>query len=317
MPEKVKGVKISSGFTNLIHVGTMYRMPLPLWPAVSAFLAAMLLIGGTFGYLKYSELDSHLSHTSEELASSTEKVNTLSSFLSDKTEENVALSEALENEKNKNEVFERQIKDISGTVGYLAKLQATDPELLKKYSRVYFLNENYAPKKLALIPKTWLYNGESTLEIHADVALHLTDLLEEADEDGLSLRIISAFRSFDTQAALKTNYRVTYGSGSNQFSADQGYSEHQLGTTLDFTTPTVGSSFTGFEKTPEYAWLLEHAHKYGFILSYPKNNKFYQYEPWHWRFVGVELATKLHREEKYFYDMDQRDIDQYLGDIFE
>lgn len=292
-------------------------MPLPLWPSLTTLLGILLLISGTLGYVKYSELSESLTETRAELASSTERVNTLSSFLSDKTDENTVLTEALENEKNKNQVFERQIKDISGTVGYLAKLQATDPELLKKYSRVYFLNENYAPKKIALIPKVWLYNPESNLEIHGDVSEYLNDLLDDAKEDGLSLKVISAFRSFDTQTALKSSYRTTYGSGANQFSADQGYSEHQLGTTVDFTTPVVGSTFTGFEKTPEYEWLLDHAHMYGFVLSYPEGNKYYQYEPWHWRFVGVDLARDLHKDGKYFYDLDQREIDSYLGEIFD
>ena len=142
-------------------------------------------------------------------------------------------------------------------------------------------------------------------------------LLEEAKEDEVDLKVVSAFRSFDTQAQLKSSYRVTYGSGANAFSADQGYSEHQLGTTVDFTTESVGSTFSGFDRTPAYTWLLENAYRYGFILSYPPDNSYYQYEPWHWRFVGKKLARDLHRENMNFYDLDQREIDEYLGEIFE
>jgi hypothetical protein len=52
------------------------------------------------------------------------------------------------------------------------------------------------------------------------------------------------------------------------------------------------------------------------VLSYPKNNSYYVYEPWHWRFVGVVLSSKLRQEGKNFYDLDQREIDNYLIDIF-
>jgi D-alanyl-D-alanine carboxypeptidase len=87
---------------------------------------------------------------------------------------------------------------------------------------------------------------------------------------------------------LKSQYRVTYGAGTaNSFSADQGYSEHQLGTTVDFTTPKVGGTLTGFDKTDSYKWLQNNAYKYGFILSYPSSNGYYIFEPWHWRFVGL------------------------------
>jgi D-alanyl-D-alanine carboxypeptidase len=111
---------------------------------------------------------------------------------------------------------------------------------------------------------------------------------------------------------------VTYGSGANQFSADQGYSEHQLGTTVDLTTEGVKIPLTtNFEDTPSYKWLSENAYRYGFTLSYPKNNLYYEYEPWHWRFVGVELATKLYNEKIYFSDMEQRIIDTFLVNIFD
>ncbi|MDB5237668.1 MAG: peptidase and DD-carboxypeptidase VanY/endolysin, partial [Parcubacteria group bacterium] len=78
------------------------------------------------------------------------------------------------------------------------------------------------------------------------------------------------------------------------------------------TTQKVGSTFSGFEKTDTYAWLTNNAYQYGFILSYPKGNTYYEYEPWHWRYVGVDLATKLHDEGKNFYDLDQREINGYL-----
>src|SRR5690606_38397067 len=98
----------------------------------------------------------------------------------------------------------------------------------------------------------------------------------------------------------------------------QGYSEHQLGTTIDFTTEGLGGGLvTSFENTPAFAWLADNAHKFGFTLSYPKGNAYYMYEPWHWRFVGEDLAEDLHEDDAYFYDWDQRKIDTYLIKIFD
>jgi D-alanyl-D-alanine carboxypeptidase len=111
-------------------------------------------------------------------------------------------------------------------------------------------------------------------------------MLVVAENDGINLRIISAYRSFGSQSELKSSYLMTFGSGANKFSADQGYSEHQLGTALDFTTAELEANFINFDKTTAYQWLLNNAFKYGFILSYPEGNQYYQFEPWHWRFVG-------------------------------
>ena len=138
-----------------------------------------------------------------------------------------------------------------------------------------------------------------------------------ARSENIDIKIISAYRAFGTQSTLKSSYRMTYGTGANAFSADQGYSEHQLGTAVDFTTSSVGSSFAGFEKTPAYQWLLDNAYLHGFELSYPQSNAYYQFEPWHWRFVGRKLAQQLHVDGKHFYDLDQRDIDQYLISFFD
>ncbi|MBA3550930.1 M15 family metallopeptidase [Patescibacteria group bacterium] len=231
-------------------------------------------------------------------------------------EDKKALSDALAQAGQENESFADELEKVEDEFKLLNKLTKTDPQLLQKYSKVYFLNENYAPSELTVIDTEYNYNKQKPLEIHDRVWPFLEDLFDAAKDDGINLQVISAFRSFGTQAVLKSGYRTTYGAGANTFSADQGYSEHQLGTTLDFTSQKVGASFVGFEKTPEYTWLLENAHNYGFILSYPANNKYYVFEPWHWRFVGLDLAKKIHDENKNFYDLDQREISSYLVKIF-
>ncbi|MEK7576527.1 MAG: D-alanyl-D-alanine carboxypeptidase family protein [Patescibacteria group bacterium] len=224
----------------------------------------------------------------------------------------------LDSEQERARTQAAQLESISGSVGTLEKLTYTDKELLQKYSKIYFLNENYIPSKLNKIPSQYVYQTKEDLQLHTSILPHLIALLEGNTNTDFDLRVISAYRSFGTQADLKSSYSVTYGAGSaNQFSADQGYSEHQLGTTVDFTTVRTGADFSSFKETYDYKWLLENAYKYGFTLSYLESNTYYQFEPWHWRFVGIKLATHLHDERKHFYDLDQREIDTYLVSIFD
>jgi LAS superfamily LD-carboxypeptidase LdcB len=230
--------------------------------------------------------------------------------------ENIALGDALVKEQQKNNDFSSQIGQLAGTVGRLDQLSKTDKELLQKYSKIYFLNENYVPENLVDIPADYVAEKGKEIKFHTKAFPYLQMMIVSAKSAGINLQIISGYRSFGEQSALKDSYKFYYGSGANKFSADQGYSEHQLGTAIDFTTANLGLNFDSFEKTDGYKWLLENAYKYGFIPSYPKGNSYYMFEPWHFRFVGKSLANMLHQEGKNFYDIDQRTIDNYLITIF-
>lgn len=223
----------------------------------------------------------------------------------------------LEREEEKNDQFEGQIKNLTGAVNTLDKLSKTDEELLQKYSKVYFLNENYIPSRVRQIDKEFILEGKDAQFFHGEALPFLEDMLEAAAKDNIDLKVVSAYRSFDHQQQLKGEYTTVYGTGANTFSADQGYSEHQLGTTVDLTSPAIGGTYTSFSGTEEYQWLIENAHRFGFTLSYPENNTFYIFEPWHWRFVGTDLARALERDNAHFYDWDQRKIDTYLISIFD
>lgn len=277
-------------------------------------LGFIIIISLGYGGYRYALTVKELKETKNNLASTTvefeNKIKQLETDLSN-------LSNSLVAEQNKNNLFEGQINLIQGAVNTLEKVYKTDEELLQKYSKVYFLNENYVPANLVEIDLKYLYDKNEPLKIHANVRPFLYNLLENASSSGAAMEIISAYRSFEAQTSLKLSYKMTYGSGANQFSADQGYSEHQLGTAVDFATPELGASFSKFETTATYKWLTENAYKYGFIFSYPKQNTYYRFEPWHWRFVGVRLAEKLHDSNQYFYDLDQREIDSYLVSIFD
>ena len=229
----------------------------------------------------------------------------------------LALSENLEDERDRNNEFEDQIEEITGTVGQLDKLAKIDPELLQKYSKVFFLNEHFTPPELEQIDRDYVYDESKLHFLDERVVPFFEDMVEDAERDGVQLWVVSAYRSFDYQNDLKGQYTITYGTGANAFSADQGYSEHQLGTTVDFTTEGLGGGLQGFQNTEAYAWLEKNAYKYGFVLSYPQNNGYYIFEPWHWRFVGTDLADDLNDDDEHFYDLDQREIDEYLISLFD
>jgi D-alanyl-D-alanine carboxypeptidase len=286
--------------------------------------AGILTVGaGYLGYLAWSltegsrSLEAQLREQTLALESAQNDIVMLTEALESTKGERDALQTSLDAEQRKNDEFENQIADISGTVGKLDKLSKIDPELLKKYSKVYFLNEHYTPSKLEQLDDNYAYDESRDFYLAADVVPFFEDMIGDAEDDGVEIWVTSAYRSFDTQSALKSNYSVTYGSGANTFSADQGYSEHQLGTTVDLTTTGLNGGLIGFQNTEAYTWLTENAHKYGFVLSYPENNAYYIFEPWHWRFVGTDLARDLHRDGKHFYDLDQRELDSYLISIFD
>lgn len=296
--------------------------------AIIMFLAAF----GAAGYFIYDfkttndalitegqDLRQQLAVMQQELAAATTTIRTLRDELEDTQEELEETEEDLEREEERNEIFSDQIERLTGTVADLDKLSKTDEELLQKYSRVYFLNENYVPSDLDRIDNDFVLenSGDGDEHFHANAMPFLEDLMEAAEDDDIDLKIASAYRSFDEQAEVKGGHTQVFGEGANTFSADQGYSEHQLGTTVDFTTPTLRCVCEQFANTEAYEWLLDNAHKYGFVLSYPENNRFYVFEPWHWRFVGEDLAEDLEDDNANFYDWDQREIDEYLISIFD
>jgi len=243
-------------------------------------------------------------------------VNGYQVLIGNKIQENLFLQQQLAQQEAEVGNFRVQLSSLAENVNTIVKLRNLDEELLKKYSKVYFLNENYVPKTVLQIDPQYVTNSKEQY-IHANVLPFLYALLEDAKKNGIDLKVRWGLRSFWEQYNIKTVDVMIYGSGANKFTADQGYSEHQLGTTIDFTTNEFNGKSSSFYKTKAYKWLLENAYKYGFVLSYPENNKYYVFEPWHWRFVGIKLAAKLHDENKYFYDLDQRDIDQYLIYIFD
>ena len=298
------------------------------WPLILDVVALVAIV--ILGYVIYSlsqtiiTLKKDLGVFKSETSSSTlllkQGISNLEAGLATTTLASNELSQQLQDQQNQSQSIQSTISNIAGSVGKLEKLSKTDKELLQKYSKVYFLSDNYVPMSLTVIESKYVYDNTKILQFHTQALPFLERMLDDANNSNTSIlmKIVSAYRSFGTQSALKKEYLVTYGSGANIFSADQGYSEHQLGTALDIGTGDLKTQLTAdFANSTACTWLTNNAYRYGFILSYPKNNTYYKYEPWHWRFVGVELATKLHNDGKNFSDMEQRDIDTYLANIFD
>jgi D-alanyl-D-alanine carboxypeptidase len=283
-----------------------------------------VLLGGflVYQFVQISSLKKNISSISAKLASTTavlaQNTGELSQNITDLRAQTTGLSNTLSSAQQNISSVATQVGGVAQSVGDLQKLSQIDPELLKKYSKVYFLNENYVPPHLTNIPTDYLYSSSRSEQFLTETWPFLKNLLDAAKSQGVTLYVESAYRSFAEQQSLKSLYNVVYGVGTaNSFSADQGYSEHQLGTTLDFITSGLNGQLEGFDKTQAYQWVLNNAYRFGFELSYPKDNSYYIYEPWHWRFVGIKLATNLHDNHLNFYDVDQRQIDTYLINIFD
>jgi len=294
-----------------------------IWITFCLVCFAGIIAGVVFyGDYRQGQLKKEIVLQNEKVASTTVAFSGAIKSLQDQitgiVAQNNLLSSTVQDQVSQTSDLLDQVEQVNDTAVALDKLSKVDPQLLQKYSKIFFLNENYAPAKLATIPDKYVFDASKKYQFNDKVEVYLEKMMSAALDDGIDLKVISAYRSFGTQAILKSSYAVIYGAGTaNSFSADQGYSEHQLGTTVDFTTPALGSNFDTFDTTTAYTWLNKNAYKYGFIISYPKTNGYYVYEPWHWRFVGVDLANRLHRNGDYFYDMDQRKINNYLGVFFD
>ena len=121
------------------------------------------------------------------------------------------------------------------------------------------------------------------------------EMSSAAKQAGLSMRVVSAYRTIDYQRSLyKTKIRQSGFNYAERYSARPGHSEHHTGLAVD-----IGTTKGTFEYTNEFKWLKDHAHLYGYILRYPKGKEWitgYAYEPWHYRYVGTDVAKIIYEE---------------------
>jgi len=164
--------------------------------------------------------------------------------------------------------------------------------LLNKF---HYLNEDYNPDDIVKISNMYAYDNNSIKE---EVYTAYKKMWNAAKKEDLTLIVTSSYRSYDTQENLWETRANKYGEEeADKETARAGFSEHQTGLALDIVT--YNSLLNDFENTDEFKWLQKNAHKYGFILRYPKDKEDitgYSYESWHYRYVGVDVATQIYEE---------------------
>lgn len=165
--------------------------------------------------------------------------------------------------------------------------------LLALVTKETTLKEDYEPADLKPVPN--YMNPPRSIELREMALEQLKSLWYAAKADGIELHVLSTYRSYEYQEDLFNRYAESHGpEEANKFSARAGQSEHQLGTTVDFGGTNV--DFTSdFGETDQGTWLADNAHIFGFVMSYPENKKHitgYIYEPWHYRYIGVDAAME-------------------------
>ncbi len=185
-------------------------------------------------------------------------------------------------------------------------------DLFTIVTQTYGLSREYAPQDLALL--TDYLSVDVTLgypnQLRQVALAPLLQMIADMQAAGLQPFIISGYRSYASQAISWEKWNREEPDRAAILSARPGHSEHQLGTTVDFGSPEL-AEVTGIEDiefhtyfylTREGVWLAENAHRYGFTLSYPRGAQEltgFFYEPWHYRYVGEEMATFLHESGVY------------------
>lgn len=150
---------------------------------------------------------------------------------------------------------------------------------------------DYAPPDLVIVDSRQVPSFGNQF-LRAEAANQLAGMLTEAKKSELAFAVYSGFRPSDQQATLYNQWSKVLGINSNVRAAPPGHSEHQLGTAADLTLANGNDLYPS--KT--WDWLFQNAYKYGFVMSYGANQDQtgYQFEPWHWRFVGLPLAGQIH-----------------------
>lgn len=168
-----------------------------------------------------------------------------------------------------------------------------------------YLNQNYLlSNKYLSMPSDYVPNdletissncSRSGMRLVSEAREQFEKLCSDAKNDGYTIRAMSSYRSYDYQVDLYNRYVEQDGKeAADTYSARPGFSEHQTGLVVDVDNNKL--SYTQFEDTDEYDWMMEHAHEYGFIERYPMGKEDitgYSYESWHYRYVGREIATYI------------------------
>lgn len=167
-------------------------------------------------------------------------------------------------------------------------------------SKSHPISVDYIPKPIKIPDvKTRTDKSNDEQSVRSTIETPLKNMFTAAMADGHDLMIGSGYRSAALQTVYFNNLASSVGeTAANQAIARPGESEHQTGLVVDISTVSQYCYLSEcFETTTDGLWLANNSHKYGFILRYPKGKEIitgYQYEPWHFRYVGIDLATALY-----------------------
>ena len=150
----------------------------------------------------------------------------------------------------------------------------------------------------AEIPREKLVLIEPNIQVHIDMRDSLIEMRDEAKKNGIYLVFLSGYRSINLQNEIfysLKSFRNQEAAERARVSAPPGYSEHSTGFAIDIGDATQRETDfeTEFENTDAFRWLKKNAAKFHFKLSFTKDNKFIDYEPWHWRYEGSIEALKI------------------------
>ena len=170
-----------------------------------------------------------------------------------------------------------------------------DGDLLVLVNKYHGVTSDYRPNNLVPVdPALATWSDVSLKQEAYDAYLKM---YEDAKKQGFNLKICSGFRTYDGQQQLFYNALGVGEEYAHMSSAYPGRSEHHTGLAIDITSASMGWGLTqDFADYPDGKWLDEHCQEYGFILRYLKGAEDitgYKYEPWHFRYVGVEVATEI------------------------
>lgn len=198
--------------------------------------------------------------------------------------------------KNKKMSVRSIVENVNCNLDYQYYSQENIADLNKGFlvlvNKYYKLSGDYVPSDLVKIKNI---HGDGRY-INKDVYDAFIKMYDEIRKEKMTIYIASPYRSYDYQKKLYNNYVSKNGvEKADTFSARAGYSEHQTGLAMDISNGKT--SYTDFENTNEYKWMLNNAHKYGFILRYPEGKEKqtgYMFESWHYRYVGTKVAKYIY-----------------------
>ena len=167
-------------------------------------------------------------------------------------------------------------------------------------NKFYYLDSNFKRDDLSSINLSYAYanNSAANIVIENFSKMH-TDIKNEL---GVHLMVNSSYRSYNDQQSIYNDFKNISLKYADSYAARPGHSEHQTGLAIDLTSlqhPYVNDTENSFDKSEEYEWLKQNCHKYGFILRYPQGKEHitgYNTESWHFRYVGIEAATTIFKE---------------------